>query len=126
MMYNPINLEKKFKKFSDYWSPKVIGEMNDYQFKVAKVQGEFIWHQHLDTDETFFVIQGLLTIEFKDGSVDIEQGEMYVVPRGVEHKPTATKECHIMIIEPKGVTNTGNKIDSKLKAYVKTRPFQLK
>ena len=116
MMYNPINLEKKFKKFSDYWSPKVIGEMNDYQFKVAKVQGEFIWHQHLDTDETFFVIQGQLTIEFKDGSVDIEQGEMYVVPRGAEHKPTATKECHIMIIEPKGVTNTGNKIDSKLKA----------
>jgi len=116
MMYNPINLEKKFNKFSDYWSPKVIGEMNDYQFKVAKVQGEFIWHQHLDTDETFFVIQGQLTIEFKDGSVDIEQGEMYVVPRGVEHKPTATKECHIMIIEPKGVTNTGNKIDSKLKA----------
>ena len=116
MIYNPINIEKKLKKFSDYWSPKVIGEMNDYQFKVAKVQGEFIWHQHLDTDETFFVIQGQLTIEFRDGSVDIEQGEMYVVPRGVEHKPTATKECHIMIIEPKGVTNTGNKIDSKLKA----------
>ena len=116
MIYNPINLEKKFKKFSDFWSPKVIGEMNDYQFKVAKVQGEFIWHQHLDTDETFFVVQGQLTIEFKDGSVDIEQGEMYVVPKGVEHKPTATKECHIMIIEPKGVTNTGNKIDSKLKA----------
>ena len=116
MIYNPINLDKKFKKFSDYWSPKVIGEMNDYQFKVAKVQGEFIWHQHLDTDETFFVVQGQLTIEFKDGSVDIEQGEMYVVPKGVEHKPTATKECHIMIIEPKGVTNTGNKIDSKLKA----------
>ena len=116
MIYNPINLEKKFKKFSDYWSPKVIGEMNDYQFKLAKVQGEFIWHQHLDTDETFFVVQGQLTIEFKDGSVNIEQGEMYVVPKGVEHKPTATKECHIMIIEPKGVTNTGNKIDSKLKA----------
>lgn len=116
MIYNPINIEKKLKKFSDYWSPKVIGEMNDYQFKLAKVQGEFIWHQHLDTDETFFVVQGQLTIEFKDGSVDIEQGEMYVVPKGVEHKPTATKECHIMIIEPKGVTNTGNKIDSKLKA----------
>ena len=116
MIYNPINIEKKLKKFSDYWSPKVIGEMNDYQFKVAKVQGEFIWHQHLDTDETFFVVQGQLTIEFKDGSVDIEQGEMYVVPKGVEHKPMATKECHIMIIEPKGVTNTGNKIDSKLKA----------
>ncbi len=116
MIYNPINLDKKFKKFSDYWSPKVIGEMNNYQFKLAKVQGEFIWHQHLDTDETFFVIEGQLTIEFKDGRVDIGQGEMYVVPKGVEHKPMATKECHIMIIEPKGVTNTGNKIDSKLKA----------
>ncbi|SVC14123.1 uncharacterized protein METZ01_LOCUS266977 [marine metagenome] len=116
MIYNPINLEKKFKKFSDYWSPKVIGEMNNYQFKLAKVQGEFIWHQHLDTDETFIVIEGQLTIEFKDGRVDIGQGEMYVVPKGVEHKPMATKECHIMIIEPKGVTNTGNKIDSKLKA----------
>ena len=116
MIYNPINLEKKFKKFSDYWSPKVIGEMNNYQFKLAKVQGEFIWHQHLDTDETFFVIEGQLTIEFKDGRVVIGQGEMYVVPKGVEHKPMATKECHIMIIEPKGVTNTGNKMDSKLKA----------
>ena len=116
MIYNPINLEKKFKKFSDYWSPKVIGEMNNYQFKLAKVQGEFIWHQHLDTDETFFVIEGQLTIEFKDGKVVIGQGEMYVVPKGVEHKPMATKECHIMIIEPKGVTNTGNKMDSKLKA----------
>tara|TARA_B100001079_G_scaffold261392_1_gene262496 strand:+ start:4293 stop:4661 length:369 start_codon:yes stop_codon:yes gene_type:complete len=116
MIYNPINLDKKFKKFSDYWSPKVIGEMNNYQFKLAKVQGEFIWHQHLDTDETFFVIEGQLTIEFKDGRVDIGQGEMYVVPKGVEHKPMATKECHIMIIEPKGVTNTGNKMDSKLKA----------
>jgi|TARA_B100001105_G_scaffold75905_1_gene59978 mannose-6-phosphate isomerase-like protein (cupin superfamily) len=116
MIYNPINLDKKFKKFSDYWSPKVIGEMNNYQFKLAKVQGEFIWHQHLDTDETFIVIEGQLTIEFKDGRVDIGQGEMYVVPKGVEHKPMATKECHIMIIEPKGVTNTGNKMDSKLKA----------
>ena len=116
MIYNPINLEKKFKKFSDYWSPKIIGEMNNYQFKLAKVQGEFIWHQHLDTDETFFVIEGQLTIEFKDGKVVIGQGEMYVVPKGVEHKPMATKECHIMIIEPKGVTNTGNKMDSKLKA----------
>ena len=116
MIYNPINLDKKFNKFSDYWSPKVIGEMNNYQFKLAKVQGEFIWHQHLDTDETFIVIEGQLTIEFKDGRVDIGQGEMYVVPKGVEHKPMATKECHIMIIEPKGVTNTGNKMDSKLKA----------
>ena len=116
MIYNSINLEEKLNKFSDYLSPKVIGEMNDYHFKVAKVQGEFIWHQHLDTDETFFVIQGKLTIEFRDGKVDIDEGEMYVVPKGVEHKPNALDECHIMIIEPKGIVNTGNKIDSKLKA----------
>ena len=116
MINHPINLEKKFKKFTDHWSPKVIGEMNDYQFKLAKVKGDFIWHHHLDTDETFFVIKGKLTIEFKNGKVDIEEGEMYIVPKGVEHKPMASNECQIMIIEPKGVINTGNKMDSKLKS----------
>ena len=116
MINHPINLEKKFKKFTDHWSPKVIGEMNDYQFKLAKVKGDFIWHHHLDTDETFFVIKGKLTIEFKNGKVDIEEGEMYIVPKGVEHKPMASKECQIMIIEPKGIINIGNKIDSELKS----------
>ena len=116
MINHPINLEKKFKKFADHWSPKVIGEMNDYQFKLAKVKGDFIWHHHLDTDETFFVIKGKLTIEFKNGKVDIEEGEMYIVPKGVEHKPMASNECQIMIIEPKGVINTGNKMDSELKS----------
>ena len=116
MINHPINLEKKFKKFTDHWSPKVIGEMNDYQFKLAKVKGDFIWHHHLDTDETFFVIKGKLTIEFKNGKVDIEEGEMYIVPKGVEHNPMASNECQIMIIEPKGVINTGNKMDSELKS----------
>ena len=116
MINHPINLEKKFKKFTDHWSPKVIGEMNDYQFKLAKVKGDFIWHHHLHTDETFFVIKGKLTIEFKNGKVDIEEGEMYIVPKGVEHKPMASNECQIMIIEPKGVINTGNKMDSELKS----------
>ena len=116
MINHPINLEKKFKKFTDHWSPRVIGEMNDYQFKLAKVKGDFIWHHHLDTDETFFVIKGKLTIEFKNGKVDIEEGEMYIVPKGVEHKPMASNECQIMIIEPKGVINTGNKMDSELKS----------
>ena len=116
MNNHPINLEKKFKKFTDHWSPKVIGEMIDYQFKLGKVKGDFIWHHHLDTDETFFVIKGKLTIEFKNGKVDIEEGEMYIVPKGVEHKPMASNECQIMIIEPKGVINTGNKMDSKLKS----------
>ena len=116
MIDHPINLQNKLEKFSDHWSPKVIGEMNDYQFKLAKVQGDFIWHHHLDTDETFFVIKGKLTIEFKNSKVDIEEGEIFIVPKGVEHKPMATKECHIMIIEPKGVTNTGNKMNSELKS----------
>ena len=116
MIQKQINLKKKFDEFSDYWSPKVIAEMNSYQFKLAKVKGEFIWHQHVDTDETFFVIQGKLTIEFRDGKVDINEGEMYVVPKGVEHKPQALDECHIMIIEPKGIVNTGDKMDSKMKA----------
>ena len=116
MIDHPINLQNKLEKFSDHWSPKVIGEMNDYQFKLAKVQGDFIWHHHLDTDETFFVIKGMLTIEFKNSKVDIEEGEMFIVPKGVEHKPTASKECHIMIIEPKGVINTGNKMNSELKS----------
>ena len=116
MINHPINLKKKFKKFTDHWSTKVIGEMNDYRFKLAKVQGDFIWHHHLDTDETIFVIKGKLTIEFKNGKVDIEEGEMYIVPKGVEHKPMASNECQIMIIEPKGVINTGNKMDSELKS----------
>ena len=116
MLSDKINLKEKFSQFTKHWAPRVIAEMNDYQFKLAKVQGDFIWHHHLDTDETFFVIKGKLTIEFKNGKVDIEEGEMYIVPKGVEHKPMASKECQIMIIEPKGVINTGNKMDSELKS----------
>jgi mannose-6-phosphate isomerase-like protein (cupin superfamily) len=86
----------------------VIAEMNDYQFKLAKVEGEFVWHSHDDTDETFIVIDGELTIEFRDRHVVLKKGEMVVVPRGVEHKPSAENECQIMLIEPKGVLNTGD------------------
>jgi mannose-6-phosphate isomerase-like protein (cupin superfamily) len=82
--------------------------MNDYQFKLAKVEGEFVWHSHDDTDETFIVIDGELTIEFRDRHVVLKKGEMVVVPRGVEHKPSAENECQIMLIEPKGVLNTGD------------------
>ena len=107
MKHNTINFNDKFAKFSEHWSPRVIAEMNDYQFKLAKVAGEFVWHQHADTDEVFVVIAGELTIEFRDGKVELNTGEMFVVPKGIEHKPVANKECQIMLIEPKGVVNTG-------------------
>tara|TARA_Y100001960_G_scaffold6811_1_gene6939 strand:+ start:221 stop:586 length:366 start_codon:yes stop_codon:yes gene_type:complete len=107
MKNKKINISEKLKKFSDYWSPRVVAEMNDYQFKLAKISGEFIWHHHESTDEVFFVIKGSMSIEFRDGIVELSQGEMYVVPKGVEHKPHAEKECHIMLIEPRGIINTG-------------------
>ena len=108
MSSKKINLKDKFSKFTEHWSPKIIAEMNDYQFKVVKIKGEFIWHNHTDTDETFLVIEGEMTIKFKDNKVKLSKGEMYVVPKGVEHKPYAEKECKILVIEPKGVINTGD------------------
>ena len=115
MKHTPINLQDKFSLFNDHWSPKVIAEMNDYQFKLVKVQGEFIWHDHPDTDEVFIVMAGTLDIEFWDGKVTLNAGEMYVVPKGVKHRPVAENECQIMIVEPKGVVNTGD-ADSELTA----------
>jgi len=115
MSYKAINFGKKFNKFDEHWSPKVIAEMNDYQFKLAKVQGEFIWHTHTDTDEVFIVIEGVLDIVFRDGRVRLESGEMFVVPRGVEHMPVAEQECRIMLVEPKDTVNTGE-TDSTLTA----------
>jgi mannose-6-phosphate isomerase-like protein (cupin superfamily) len=110
-----INFADKLSKFSDYWSPKVIAEMNDYQFKLAKLEGEFVWHNHPDTDEVFIVIEGSMKIELEDGVVELSAGEMYVVPKGVMHKPSAEKECQIMLVEPRGVVNTGE-ADSDLTA----------
>jgi len=103
-----INLRDKFDKFSDHWSPKVIAEMNDYQFKLVKIKDDFVWHNHADTDEAFIVIEGEMKIEFEDKKVELSEGEMYVVPKGVEHKPYAEVECKVMIIEPRGVVNTGD------------------
>lgn len=108
MTYLPVNFKQKFLKFSELWSPRVIAQMNDYQFKLVKVQGEFVWHSHSDTDEAFIVLDGRLDIEFRDGKVTLEAGEMFVVPKGVEHRPMAERECQIMLIEPMGVTNTGD------------------
>jgi len=106
--YHPLNLEEKLGKISQHWSPGVIAELNDYQFKLAKIQGEFVWHDHPDTDEAFLVIEGEMEIEFRDGRVSLCEGELFVVPRGVEHKPVAERECSVMLIEPRGVVNTGD------------------
>ena len=102
-----INLKEKLSKFSDLWSPKVIAEMNDYQFKLVKIKGEFIWHEHLDTDEAFIVIEGSMGIEFKDRILELKEHEMIVIKKGEPHKPFAFEECKVLIVEPRGVINTG-------------------
>ena len=103
-----INLQSKFACFDDHWAPRVIAELNDYQFKLVKAKGEFVWHSHADTDEAFIVVEGKLEIEFRDRTVTLKSGEMIVVPKGVEHRPIAREECKIMLIEPRGVVNTGD------------------
>jgi mannose-6-phosphate isomerase-like protein (cupin superfamily) len=108
MNNDAINLQDKFSKFSAHWSPRVIAEMNDYQFKLAKIHGEFVWHSHQDTDEAFFVIEGSMSIEFRDGRGALSAGEMFVGPKGVEHKPFAQDECKIMFVAPRGVCKTGD------------------
>ena len=108
MKYEPIHVLQKFSKIDEVYSPRVIAEMNDYQFKLASVMGDFVWHDHPDTDEVFIVVEGSLDIEFRDGKVSLQAGEMYVIPRGVEHKPIAESECKIRLVEPKSVVNTGD------------------
>ncbi len=108
MKYQAINFAEKLSLINEHWTPKVVAEMNDYQFKVVKIQGEFVWHDHPETDETFIVLEGQLRIDFRDGCVSIEAGEMYVVPKGVEHKPYAEAEVKMLLIEPRGVLNTGH------------------
>tara|TARA_Y100000758_G_C16037850_1_gene417106 strand:- start:114 stop:473 length:360 start_codon:yes stop_codon:yes gene_type:complete len=110
-----INLKEKLSMFSEHWSPKIVAEMNDYHIKLVKIKGDFVWHNHDDTDEVFIVIEGNMKIEFEKKTVELNEGEMYVVPKGVNHKPFAESECKIMIIEPSGVVNTGN-IESNLTA----------
>lgn len=108
MEYSALNLNEKLAQFSEHWSPKIIAQMNDYHFKLAKFQGEFVWHSHADTDEVFIVLDGDMTIEFRDGRVALKAGEMFVVPKGVEHKPVAGSECKVMLVEPSGTINTGD------------------
>lgn len=113
MSRSAINFAEKLSLFQEQWAPKVIAEMNDYQFKIVKIEGDFVWHQHADTDETFIVLEGDLRIDFRDGPVHLSQGEMYVVPKGVEHKPYAAKEVKILLIEPQGVLNTGDDVGER-------------
>jgi mannose-6-phosphate isomerase-like protein (cupin superfamily) len=103
-----VNLDKKFSLFDEYWSPKVVGELNGQFVKIAKLKGEFIWHQHESEDEFFMVIRGQLTIRLREGDVVLEEGEFFIVPRGVEHLPVAKEEAYVLMFEPITTLNTGN------------------
>ena len=113
MEYQQIRIKDKFNLFVEQWSPKIIAQMNNYHFKIAKIQGEFDWHQHSETDETFIVISGNMEILFRDGSVKLTEGGMYVVPKELSHKPVAEEECWILLIEPSGTINTGDTVTEK-------------
>lgn len=113
MNSQPINFQEKLSIFSERWSPKIIARMNNYHFKLAKVQGEFVWHDHPETDEVFIILKGRLEIQFRDGRVTLNEGEMFVVPKSVEHKPVAAEECHLLLVELVGTINTGDVVSEK-------------
>jgi mannose-6-phosphate isomerase-like protein (cupin superfamily) len=108
MSASAINFVEKLALIQEHWQPRVVAEINDYQVKLVKLEGDFVWHSHPDTDEAFIVLDGELVIELRDGEVRLGAGELYVVPAGVEHKPYAEAECSLMLIEPKGTPNTGD------------------
>lgn len=116
MTPDPINLSDKLKLFSDQWSPKIIAEMDGFQFKLAKLEGDFVWHSHPDTSEAFIVLHGHLRIDFRDGAVTLNPGEMLIVPKGIEHKPFAESECHVMVLVREGTVNTGDAPENELTA----------
>jgi len=112
-MVSKINLVDKFSCFTDQWSPKIVADLNDSHVKLAKVQGEFVWHAHAEEDELFMVLKGELTIELRDGRVMLAPGELVVIPRGVEHRPVAVEEVHLLLVEPKGIRHTGDTISAR-------------
>lgn len=102
-----VNLAEKFNLFNEYWSPRIVGELNGQHVKLAKFKGEFMWHSHANEDELFLVVKGTLKIELRDGLITLNEGEFYIVPKGVEHKPVADEEAHVMLLEPKSTEQTG-------------------
>jgi mannose-6-phosphate isomerase-like protein (cupin superfamily) len=112
-MVTKINLAEKFDRFTDLWSPKIVADLNDSHVKLAKVQGEFVWHRHAEEDELFIVLQGELTIELRDGQVTLGPRELVVIPRGVEHRPVAKEEVHLMLIEPKAIRHTADVVSER-------------
>jgi mannose-6-phosphate isomerase-like protein (cupin superfamily) len=112
-MVSKINLVDKFSCFTDQWSPKIVADLNDSHVKLAKVQGEFVWHAHAEEDELFMVMKGELTIELRDGRIMLGPGELVVIPRGVEHRPVAVEEVHLLLVEPKGIRHTGDVITAR-------------
>ena len=112
-MNNVINFKEKFTKFSEFWTPKIVAQFDNYHVKAAKMKGEFVWHSHVDADELFIVIEGILTICLRDREVVLHPGESFVVPKGVEHKPVAHEEVHVLFIEKAGTVNTGDNAGEK-------------
>ncbi|HEX8314750.1 MAG TPA: cupin domain-containing protein [Flavisolibacter sp.] len=110
---NKVNLLQKFDLVTEHWSPKIVGELNGQQVKLVKFEGEFVWHQHEQEDEAFFVTKGNFRMEFRDKTVELNEGEMLIVPRGVEHRPVAEKEVWVMLFEPGSTLNTGNVVDDE-------------
>ena len=117
-MAEPINFEQKLGLFSEHWSPKVVASYNGNDVSVVKVKGEFVWHSHPETDDFFLVLKGRLTIRMRDGDVTLTPGELYVVPKGVEHCPFAEEETHLMLIEPAGTPNTGDTATAVVKERI--------
>jgi len=108
-----VNLAEKFELFSEHWQPKLLGQLNDYDIRIAKIQGDFVWHTHDDTDEFFFIVKGQMEMVLRDKTIELEAGDIFVVPRGVEHKPYAPDECHILMLEPQGTLNTGADVNDR-------------
>ncbi len=114
----PINLAEKLAQFDVHWSPKIVGSFNGHDLMVVKVQGEFVWHDHADTDDFFMVLSGELTIDLPDGTVTLTPGEVFVVPKGMQHRPRATTETHLLLIEPAGTPNTGDPATAAVKIHI--------
>jgi mannose-6-phosphate isomerase-like protein (cupin superfamily) len=114
-MPTAVNLTEKLSHFSEHWSPKIIAQFNGHDVMVVKVKGEFVWHSHAETDDLFLVLQGNLTIQLRDGQVRLGPGDLYVVPKGVEHRPVAEEETHLLLIEPHGTPNTGDPATAAMK-----------